>query len=201
MDTPTKQSIANITYSGKVTLTTKQGNKILRTKTFHNQGLPKLFSGLSALLADGSSERTIIKRASSIIPHYIALYGFQTETYARQSPPTTAWDALIERDDSNLRKSGLELITSLIQIDKSENDGADLSLYFKIDTAGVAAGKKVYLLALFPRVLDQDSDLENSAIAVYKLTDGNGKWLAEDIITTSTLLIEWQMSFKNATND
>lgn len=190
-------STANITYSGQVTLTSKRGSQILKTKTYHNQGLPKLFEGLSALFTcDG--EKAILETASAIIPHYIALYTFSSNTYATQYPPSDIWSNLSRL----VKEKKLERITPLITVDDAKvTEEGKITLQFKIASTRITSGSTVYLLALFPKTIDTLKDLEDSAIALYKLTkEDNGSviWDEEGIITASTLLVEWQMSFGNA---
>jgi hypothetical protein len=205
-----KYSTDTIKYTGSVTMTTKRGDKVLGVKKYHNQGLPKLFKGLGNLLAyTGAANSNLSAIANAIIPNAIALYSFSSEERANQYPPTKSWADLIAPESATnpTRRSGLERITPLIPVSAvtlSEDGG--VKLQFKIESSQITTGKRVYLLALYPRKLDTalGKETEDSAIAIYRLTTagttgftGVEDWKAATVITSSTLLVEWHMSFSD----
>lgn len=187
-----KQTGAAIAYSGSVITTLKQGSKVLNTTHYHNQGLPKLFKELCNVFTGKSSVHTIM-------PQSIALYSFKSDAHARAAL-NTDWEALT---DDSAQKYGLERISPYIPLSDLETDETtdSIKLQFKIASTQITTGKQIYILALFPVVVDSKAP-EKSAIAMYKLLDANKTaWLAQAVITSSTLLVEWQMSFKNAVNE
>ena len=188
MNEVNKKSEAAIAYSGKVTINLKRGSRILSTKQYHNQGLPTLFRGLRDLFMG----RDVL---DTIIPHSVALYSFDSEEYANGCSSSTPWSELCEELNDHLLR-----ITPYIPLASSEVredvDEGTLSLQFKVDYSQITSGKKVYMLALFPRKTKEASE-ELSAIAVYKLTATNGTWDPQNVNISSTLLIDWQISFMN----
>jgi hypothetical protein len=188
----TKQTGAAITYTGVVTTTLKQGSKILSTTRYHNSGLPNLFKGLRNLFMGAPG--------ASIVPQYLALYTFKTDAQA-EAAKNYSWQELIKLDESGAAAiSGLVRVSPYIPLAVVSPVGENsLALQFKVAGTQVTSGSKIYVLALFPQKFDEKTDPESSAIAMYKLTDDAGNWQAETIIHASTLAIEWQMSFANAT--
>lgn len=194
MNEVNKKSEAAIAYSGKVTLNLKRGSRILSTKQYHNQGLPPLFRGLRDIF------RGNVEAIGTTIPHSVALYSFDNDDFANSYSPNISWSDLCDRD-----KLGEHLlrITPYIPLASSEPreavDEGTLGLQFKVDYSQITSGKKVYMLALFPR--NRETGGESDAIAVYKLTtttsNGEQEWDPQTINISSTLLIDWQISFMN----
>jgi len=189
MNKVNKKSEAAIAYSGKVTVNLKRGSRILSTKQYHNQGLPALFRGLRDIFMGRDALDTTI-------PHSIALYSFDSEESANRCSSSTSWSDLCKEQLNN----HLLRITPYIPLASSEvRDDVDegtLGLQFKVDYSQITSGKKVYILALFPRKITEVSE-DQSAIAVYKLTTADGTWDPQPIKISSTLLIDWQISFMN----
>jgi hypothetical protein len=182
-----KHSEAVVAYKGTVNTALVKSGYIISKKQYHNQGLPNFFNALHNLLINPTDPDIINK----IVPTSIALYSFKADAHAQEFGPNTDWKVLLEQ-------GVLERITPYLRVSGRDMNDNEACLQFEISSDTLTAGKGIYLLALFPKAINDLNNAEDSAIAVYRLTGDDGSWEPTRIVASSILYIEWRMSFNNA---
>ena len=166
-----------IGYEGKVTLTLKSNNRVLKSKIYKNNGTAQLFKFLGYCLI-GSYEE-----AKQDLPYKLMLLKNRSELTGERNPTgviaCSTWQTL-SKTPSIIQDSD----TSVVRV-----------LYsFEIPKASIA--QDFNQVALY----GVDAATETDFSAYYYLTDDSGA-LEDELVSewsaTTVLLIEWELSLSN----
>jgi hypothetical protein len=166
-------------YEGKVTLTLKSNNRVLKSKTYKNKGTAQLFKFLGYCLIGAYEE------AKNFLPNKILLLHNSSPSPVGASitavEPRSAWQTLAQ--------------TPTI-ISDSANSQVKVTYSFEVPRAAISG--TFNQVALYSIGVDENDITDFSAY--YFLINGHNEWDSEDIDTWSTttvLLIEWELTLSN----
>lgn len=166
-------------YEGKVTLTLKSNNRVLKSKTYKNQGTAKLFKFLGYCLIGAYEE------AKSFLPSKILLLRNTSQSPSGASITAvnqcSAWQALAQ--------------TPTIVSD-SINSQVKVMYSFEVPRAAISG--PFNQVALYSVGAD-DKDITDFS-AYYFLVDGYNAWdelNPASWSSTTVLLIEWELTLSN----
>jgi hypothetical protein len=166
-------------YEGKVTLTLKSNNQVLKSKTYKNKGTAQLFKFLGYCLIGAYEE------AKNFLPNKILLlYNMEQNPMnasATAVTPSSAWQTLAQTPT----------ITS-------DSTNSQVSVMYSFEVSRAAISARFNQVALYGVGIDAEDITDFSAY--YFLVDGHNEW---DVIdpelwsTTTVLLIEWELTISN----
>lgn len=164
-----------IGYEGKVTLTLKSNNRVLKSTIYKNNGTALLFKFLGDCLI-GSYEE-----AKQFIPNKILLLE-NTSTDVRDAKAVnvcSTWQPLVK-------------MPTII----SDANTAQVKVIYSFEVPKAAISKNFNQVALYGADVTDPKDFS----AYYYLTNASGKLESEKISgwsATTILLIEWELSLSN----
>ena len=177
-----------IGYEGKVTLTLKNNNRVLKSKTYKNKGMAPLFNFLGHCLA-GSYEDV-----KNLVPTSIRLL-FNTSNSPESADPTSV----------SARTITQEYIQTPTVLNDSSSAEVKVTYSFEVSNAAIGGvysnengwERKFNQIALYsPRHADDITEFS----AYHYLKDNDGKFdtiNAEEWSATTILLIEWELTLSN----
>lgn len=179
----TLASTPNIIYQGSVKVTLKKGNKIIYSKSYHNNGGSPLFNFLTGCLAGRYQENDRPKN----IRFFYASEDSSPGPITNSSTPCSPFIAL--------NKVGLT------------EDSQGVVLHFTVPCAFVkttGSNGKVNQIGLYSNAYTQSDNQQENYSAYWNLVDDNGNW---DPMTVSSdngdynIFVEWTLSFTNKNSD
>jgi hypothetical protein len=173
-------------YEGKITLTLKNNNRVLQSKTYKNNGRAQLFKFLGYCLIDSYEE------ARSLLPTKIMLLYNSANGRDYRSDV----DPLDVKSQSEFR--GLAQIPTIIS-DSIENQ---VKVVYSFEVPKSAIGGAFNQVALYGAGMTKNDINEFSAF--YYLIDDYGVIEALDLSDwspTTVLLIEWELTLSNKNTD
>ena len=168
-------------YEGKVTLTLKSNDRVLKVKTYKNAGQQPLFKFLGYCLIGAYED------VKGLLPTQIMLL---YNTDAAENGVTDASPIAVERRSSFRGLAQTPLIIS-------EGDAVRVTYSFEVPRASIAGGT-FNQVALYGAGMTESDFSEFSAY--YFLVDDYGDIEAlnpDDWSPTAVLLIEWELSLSN----
>jgi len=168
-------------YEGKVTLTLKSNNRVLKSKTYKNHGTALLFKFLGDCLM-GSYEE-----AKSLLPAKLLLLYNGSDSLANADPKSVQ----LRSDWQTFAK-----VPSIISDSKTEQ----VKVIYSFEIPRAAIDEKGFnQIALYGVGVDL-KDFRDAFSAYYYLVDNSGKLKTEEVqqwSATTILLIEWELSLSN----
>lgn len=167
-------------YEGKVTLTLKNNNRVLSSKTYKNKGTVQLFRFLSYCLTDSFEE------AKSLLPNKILLL------YNDGEHPDTA-------NPKNIAvRTNWQPYTHAPTI-KHDNENEQVSVIYSFEINKAAITGKFNQIALYGAGMNLETDYQDFS-AYYYLKDEFGNFEPQEVSlwsATTVLLIEWELTLSN----
>jgi len=164
-----------IGYEGKVTLTLKNNNYVLSSKTYKNRGTAQLFKFLGYCLIDSYEE------AKNLLPNKIML--LQNTSPNKLNPdstkviPRTTWQTLTK-------------VPAIISA------SGQVKVVYSFEIAQAAIEDDFNQVALYGALVNDPQDFS----AYYFLKDARGELESQNVSEWSpstVLLIEWELSLSN----
>ena len=175
----------NVSYSGKVTLKIKRGNKVLTSKTFHNSGTNKLFKFIADALAGNFNV--------DLRPTQIKLFGLQSDPDDLPATP---------KFTKNCSISTYIIASPAVATAPVASGGYAITYHFSIPSSYIT-GDKIYKMALYPRKV---SNIETDMCAKFlfikpdETNDTSFVWYPQELavnIDNYMLLVDWEMKIDN----
>jgi hypothetical protein len=168
-------------YEGKVTLTLKGNNQILKSKTYKNSGTAQLFKFLGCCLIDAYEE------AKSLMPNKIMLlHNNSTSPTDTEASPTN----VVQCTDF------VPYVHAPTMISDGDTSQAKVVYSFEIPRNMISSDDGAFnQVALYGAGITDIRDFS----AFYYLTDAHG-WEDPEVdlwSATTVLLIEWELSLSN----
>ena len=175
----------NLSYKGTVRVSVQKDNKIISTKTYHNQGTKYLYEFLCYCLV-GNFERVKNKK-----PFKIKLFDNSSQPEA----PTPATEVSSEASTFISIDQKGEVLPELDENDNITNYKA--VLHFLIPYAFIAK-TEIKQICLYSSEAT-DNDAYSAIYYLTKTVDGNVDWdpikITNSSASTYNLIIEWELSF------
>lgn len=170
-------------YEGKVTLTLKSNNRVLKAQTYKNNGTADLFKFLGSCLAGKFAE------ARKLLPTKILLLRNYSSTPNSADPKNVSAQSIFV---------GLAQIPSVV--DDDTINGVKVTYNFEVPYAAISG--EFNQVALYGA---EKTDLNFTEFsAYYFLTNSTGEFDNQDVSTwsaTTVLLVEWELSISNKNID
>ena len=166
-----------IGYEGKVTLTLKSDNHVIKSNTFKNNGTNQLFTFLGYCLMDDYEE------ARKLLPTKILLL------YNGSSNPPTHAKA---RNELKIMSQP----ASYAQVPSIVTDAEGVKVTYSFEVPKNLIEGNFNQIGLYGYRIDRAEDFS----AYYFLTDSNGGFAEENVSSwsaTAVLLVEWELSISN----
>lgn len=164
-----------IGYEGKVTLTLKNNNHVLSSKTYKNRGTAQLFKFLGYCLIDSYEE------AKNLLPNKIMLLQNTSPNKLAPNPrtviPRTTWQTLAK-------------MPAII------STNGQVKVVYSFEIAQAAIEDNFNQVALYGALVNDPQDFS----AYYFLKDARGELESQNVSEWSPsaiLLIEWELSLSN----
>lgn len=172
-------------YEGKVTLTLKSNNRVLKSKTYKNSGTNQLFKFLGYCLIGAYEE------ANRLLPTKILLL---RNTTANQGPAGATPTSVVPCSTWQTRDTQ----TTPTIISDSATSQVKVVYSFEVPRAAIESPfNQIALYGAFAE--DLSSDIHDFS-AYYYLTDSRGDFELQNTASwsaTTVLLIEWELSISN----
>ena len=170
-------------YEGKVTLTLKSNNRVLRSKTYKNKGTVQLFRFLGYCLMDSFEEaKRLLPNKILLLYNNAATNGHPDTADPKDVVPQTYWQDYVQ--------------TPTI-VNNSSNEQVSVIYSFEISKAAING--KFNQIALYGTGMEYGADYQDFS-AYYFLKDENGNFDTQDASTwsaTTVLLVEWELTLSN----
>jgi hypothetical protein len=170
-------------YEGKVTLTLKSGNRVLKTQTYKNNGTANLFKFLGYCLIGSSSD------VKHLLPTKIALLHNQSQGGISSANPNNV----------ELRSGfvGLAHPPSIV----SSSNSAEVKVTYSFEVGRNTINGNFNQVALYGDGCTHPvTDMPNCAAYYYLSDSSQNVFESEDIAlwsATTVLLIDWELSLSN----
>jgi hypothetical protein len=166
-------------YEGKVTLTLKSNNRVLKSKTYKNKGTAQLFKFLGYCLIDSYED------AKNLLPAKLLLLYNHAE-YRAEATPTNV-------DQRSTWQTFAKMPTII-----SENESEQVKVVYSFEIPRAAIDERGFnQIALYGAGIEDFRDFS----AFYYLVDDIDEKLKTESVqgwsTTTILLIEWELSLSN----
>lgn len=186
-----KTTSPTISYSGEVTVKVLNGNRVIKHRTIHNNGTPRLFQTLcKALIGEASNLDT---------PSRLVLYEIHSNSGYNPEDFSTG-DLKVILSSGNATLATLPSVWVSPPILKEVNGSYSAIFQFKIPYTVINTGN-IHVMALLPNnATNQEDNYTNSILAYYLLQSNATTWDPIEIDSTALnncLLVEWAMSFDN----
>ena len=166
-------------YEGKVTLTLKNKNRVLKSKTYKNNGTAQLFKFLGYCLMD------LYEEAKSLLPAKLLLLHNYSDSLANAIPKSV-----------DLRSDWQTFAKAPSIISDSSTEQVKVVYSFEISRAAIDE-RGFNQIALYGAGVEDFRDFS----AYYYLVDDRGEKLETELVAdwsaTTVLLIEWELSLSN----
>lgn len=178
-------------YEGKVTLTLKNNNHILKSKTYKNRGTSKLFEFLGYCLIDAFDD------VKKLLPSKILLL-YNTDSASGIKPDSANPKAVEKR--TTIPQPWVQTPSIIIDSDEAK---VKVIYNFEVSKASIRDPGDFNQIALYGAGVDDPSEFS----AYYFLTDARGDFDTQDPSiwsATTVLLIDWELTISNtniATNN
>ena len=166
-------------YEGKVTLTLKSNNKVLKSRTYKNKGTVQLFKFLGYCLIGAYEE------AKTFLPNKILLLHNNSQS------PVDANVAAVEQ------RSAWQMLAQTPTI-ISDSTNSQVRVLYSFEVPRAAISGSFNQVALYGAGVNVNDITDFSAY--YFLVNGHNEWDAVELATWSTttvLLIEWELTLSN----
>lgn len=172
-------------YEGKVTLTLKSNDRVLKSHTYKNNGTAQLFKFLGYCLIGHHAD------VENLLPTKIALLHNRSETLANATP------------DNVVARSNFIGITQTPNI-ISTNSPAEVKVTYSFEVPRSSIIGDFNQVALYGSgITDIGSDIGNFSAYYYLVDSAKNEFEKQDVdlwSATTVLLIEWELSLSNNKN-
>ena len=169
-------------YEGKVTLTLKSNDHILKSQTYKNSGTTQLFKFLGYCLIGHYSD------VENLLPTKIALM------YNSASTPTSATPGDVIPRSNFIGIAQTPIVSST-------DDSAEVKVIYSFEVPRSAIFDDFNQVALYgDGVTDPKNDIGNFSAYYYLTNDTRNEFDTQDISqwsATTVLLIDWELSLSN----
>ena len=179
-------------YTGIVTVSVYNNDRLIKTSTSHNKGMTTLFNFISSCLrGDFKSAResrpckiVLLKEGANEV---FSTSGANTDT----SSPYSQTNAQFWTDDYSVSAPAVYDTAAIGTVSSS---GCDVTYHFRIPSLNLQAGAEVKKLLLLP-------------VKYTSLTEACAYYILDNKITLPeksgniTIIIDWKLSFSNQTNE
>lgn len=169
-------------YEGKVTLTLKSNDRVIKSQTYKNSGTAYLFKFLGYCLIGHYDD------VENLLPTKIALL------YNNSSIPTSAVPSNVEPRSNFI---GITQTPSIISTDAP----AEVKVTYSFEIQRSAIFGDFNQVALYgDGITDIDSDIGNFSAYYYLTNSARNEFEKQEISqwsTTTVLLIDWELSLSN----
>lgn len=167
-------------YEGKVTLTLKSNDQIIKSQTYKNNGTVDLFKFLGNCLAGRFTE------ATKLLPNKILLL----YNYSPDGPDAK------NAKNVNYQSDFIGYAQAPSIVDDENTESVKVTYNFEVSYTAVEGSFNQIALYGDTKTLSDSSDFS----AYYFLTKNNAEFDVQDVSTwspTTILLIEWELSISN----
>jgi len=167
-----------LTYNGNITVTIVDGDRLISTKTYHNNAAQKLFQFFIASL------RGEFTAAKNTRPCRLVLFRRGDEETSASEINSTYWN------DTYRVSTPVLYDTTIV---KNNTNDCSVTYHFKIPYAQLTVGSKITKLGLYPNTISSFSN----DLCAYRFLSTEEAITIEGGSGNFTLIVDWELVISN----